>query len=92
MTEVTAVNLFNLGISILLMAVTVNAYFSFNLAVFRRAWALLALGSFLWFVGHVLMILKIFGPLHYILFTAFIVILAAGIYLLSRTAKRLGGV
>ncbi|NOZ82002.1 MAG: hypothetical protein GXO63_02520 [Candidatus Micrarchaeota archaeon] len=92
MDTVLVVNVFNLAVAFVLMAVTVNAYFSFRLAIFKRIWLFLIAGSFLWFLGHVLMILRVTGPVHYVLFTVYIIVLAIGIYLLSRNAKKLGGV
>ncbi len=84
------VNVLNVIIAAVLFLVSFNTYKSYKLHIFKKAWLLITLGSALWLVGHVAMLLGSRGILHYALFTVFIILLALALSMLSKAAKTLG--
>ncbi len=84
------VNVVNIIIAAALFLVSFNTYRTYKLKIFKNAWSILAIGSMLWLIGHVLMIIGGTGMVHYILFTLFIILLTLALHMLSKTAKTLG--
>lgn len=89
--EVFVVNIMNIIIALFLFMVSFKTYKSYKLKIFKNAWFLVVIGSLLWLLGHVIMLLdsKV-GFIHYTLFTLFIILLTIALYSLAKTAKTLG--
>jgi hypothetical protein len=90
--EIAFINVLNILIALLLFLITIRAYLSFKLKIFKDAWLVLTIGSFLWLMGHIALFIGAPKFIHYTLFTLFIIFCAIGIFMLATSAKILGGV
>ena len=85
------INVFNISIAAWLVYVSMRAYDTFKLKIFKKAWLIVGIGSLFWFFGHLLIVLG-YKQFHYPLFTLSIIMFSVGFLLLSRAARLLGGV
>ena len=89
-TLIFVVNVINIAIALMLFLVSFRTYRAYKLKIFKNAWFILMIGSLLWLIGHILMIIGERGFIHYTLFTTFIILLTVALHLLAKTAKTLG--
>jgi len=89
--QIFLINVFNISIALWLVCVSLKAYDTFKLKIFKRAWLVISIGSLFWFFGHLSLILG-YKSIHYPFFTISIIMFSMGFLLVSKAAKILGGV